>query len=270
MPSSKTRDRPPLSDIPEGPNLSGMTSNVDVFASLLYPSCCALCGRPFHMPRPADLCAPCRARLRTPLEICRRCAQPCSGAVCSFCQERPPPFGRTWAVCLYTPGLPGHDALRRWKIGGEIELGEALGRALARTIAPQIGPIDAIAAIPGRRIPAARRGFDTAHLIAEILCRELGKTPPLCGQFIRRQAIWHWGAPAARRRARGTIRGALYRRGATPIRPGSRFLLVDDLMTTQASARACSELLLSGGAGQIDIAVVGRTSAPEHADVSRE
>ena len=270
MPSSKTRDRPPLSDIPEGPNLSRMTSNVDVFASLLYPSYCALCERPFHMARRADLCAPCRVRLQIPKAVCRRCAQPCSGVVCSVCQERPPPFGRTWALCLYTPGLPGQDALRRWKIGAQIELGEALGRALSRIIAPQIGPIDEIAAIPGRRIPAARRGFDTGHLIADVLCRELGKAPPLAGQFIRRQAIWHWGAPAARRRARSTIRPALYRLGPARIRTGTRFLLVDDLMTTQASARACCELLLSAGAGQIDIAVVGRTTSSRPADIYRE
>jgi orotate phosphoribosyltransferase len=46
-----------------------------------------------------------------------------------------------------------------------------------------------------------------------------------------------------------------------PVPRGAHLLLVDDIMTTQASARRCAALLLAAGADRIDVAVVGRTIA---------
>ena len=238
-----------------------MTVNVNVFASLLYPSSCALCGRPFHVPRGPSLCAACRNRLRTRENTCDHCAHPSPGPCCAACQAQPPPFRRTEALCLYGPQTPGQSAIFRWKIGGDRATGEALARTLARQIGHKLGPLDGVVPIPGRRLPAASRGFDTAHLLAEILCEELPGIGSILEKVLQRRAIWHRGRPAGRRRARKRLGGALYQAGSMPIPRGSHLLLVDDIMTTQASARRCAALLLAGGADRIDVAVVGRTIA---------
>jgi len=250
-----------LFDTPEGRSLDRMSLNVDVFASLLYPSSCSLCGRPFHEPRGPSLCATCRNRLRTRQKTCDHCAHPSPGSCCAACQAQPPPFRRTEALCLYAPRTPGQSAIFRWKIGGDRATGEALARSLARQIAEKLGPIDGVIPIPGRRLAAAWRGFDTAHFLAQILCEELEGVGAIFEKALQRRAIWHGGRPAVRRRARKRLGGALYQPGSLPIPRGANLLLVDDIMTTQASARRCAELLLAAGAERIDVAVVGRAIA---------
>ncbi len=258
---AQTLDRPPLFQTPEGRSLGRMRLNVDVFASLLYPSSCSLCGRPFHVPRGPSLCASCRNRLRTRENTCVYCAHPSSGSCCAACQAQPPPFRRTEALFLYGPRTPGQSAIFRWKIGGDRATGEALARTLARQIAHKLGPVDGVVPIPGRRLAAAWRGFDTAYLLAEILCKELHGPGSIFEKVLQRRTIWHGGRPAGRRRARKRLGGALYQAGPMPVPRGAHLLLVDDIMTTQASARRCAALLLAAGADRIDVAVVGRTIA---------
>lgn len=240
--------------------LARMTLNLDVLARLLYPCACYLCRRPFHASRTPDLCGECRSGLRVRQNTCFHCARPAAAASCHECQRNTPSFQRTYALCLYGAGQPGQMALRRWKIGGEINLGRALGRALGRPLRHQLGPIDGIVPIPGRRIASAWRGFDTANLLAETLSQVLPESPPVFRNFVCRVPHWHWGGAGRRRRARRLMRSSLYRPGSGKIPQGARLLLVDDIMTTQASARRCSDLLLEGGAARIEVAVIGRTT----------
>lgn len=260
MPAAQFRDQPPLPDRSVVANVGRVNTNVDVLVRLLYPCACYLCRKPFHVARPPDICGACRHLLRVPPSLCFRCAHPTAGNWCRDCRQNPPSFKRTHALCLYADGQLGQTALRRWKIGGEINTGRALARALGRRLLGRLGRIDGIVPIPGRRLPAARRGFDTAHLLATVLAAQLPNSAPVCRGFLRRQARWHWGGAGRRREARRQIRDELYRRGSTPLPKGCRLLLVDDIMTSQATARRCSDLLLAGGAGRIDVAVIGRTT----------
>ena len=66
------------------------------------------------------------------------------------------------------------------------------------------------------------------------------------------RARWRWAGSG-----QATAVFALSEAGARRVR-GRRILLVDDVLTTGATAEACARALLDGGARAVDLAVIAR------------
>ena len=136
------------------------------------------------------------------------------------------------------------------KYRGVRGVGAALGAAMA-TCAP--AGADVVTWVPLARRRKAARGFDQAKVLAVAVAGELGL--PVRG-LMRRTVTT---GPQAKRDAehrRRAMRGSFEVRGRAIV--PSRVLLVDDVLTTGATAAACAEVLLEHGAVRVTLVVAAR------------
>ena len=212
---------------------------------LVFPRACAGCGA-----GPWPFCRGCVAALE-PLgpPWCRRCGRP-SAADVDRCRDCPPaPIASARAAFAYRG--PAREAVHRLKFSGWRGVGEALAGALAALGPP---PADAVTWVPLAPRRRAERGFDQARVLARALARELDLP---AAAFVRRVRSTGRQARRTRDERLEAMRGAF-----VPIarRPApARLLLVDDVLTTGATAAACAAALRRGGAREIHLLTACRS-----------
>jgi predicted amidophosphoribosyltransferase len=208
----------------------------------LFPKRCAGCGS-----GPWPFCGPCRAQL-VPLgrPRCERCAAPSLHEVstCRHC----PPGSIVGARAAFLFEGPARSAVHRLKYSGWRPVAEALGAAIAEVCDLEA---DALTWVPLSRRRRAGRGFDQALALARVVgrCLDLPVVPLL------RRAVD--AGPQARRGGadrRRAMQGAFAAVGRSP----ARILLVDDVLTTGATAGACAEALLDAGADAVGVLTAAR------------
>ena len=214
---------------------------------VLFPLRCASCGSgswPF--------CAECAAEVRpiTP-PLCRRCGRPTVAWV-RGCRDCPPePLDAARSPFLYAG--PVRSALHRLKFSGWRAVGEALGRAMA-LVAPDVaGGAGIVTWVPVSRARLARRGYDQARALAAVVSRQLGL--PRARLLARPAEI----GPQARRSGperRRALEGAFVSSGREP---PTTVLLVDDVLTTGATAAECAEVMVAAGARRVVLLTAARS-----------
>ena len=216
---------------------------------------CLLCGAPAK----ADLCMPCEEDLPNIGRPCRRCALPLpgSGSECGHCLRDPPPFERSIVPFEYR--WPVDALLNGFKSGGNLAFGQLLTQRLARAVKSAYAPCerpDCLIVTPIRVERLRQRGFNQALQMARVLGRQLN-LPVRTGLLTCERKVVPQKSLRAQAR-RTNLRGA-FRIGAPC---SGHVALVDDVMTTGATARELSALLLQAGAHRVDIWCLARTPEP--------
>jgi ComF family protein len=195
--------------------------------------------------------------------VCDGCGAPFEyalgpGARCVACEARPRAFSRARAACLYDE--TSRDPILQFKHADRQDLAPLFVRWISRAADQLVEEADAIAPVPLHRSRLFSRRFNQAAEIARGLARLRDRTY-LPDALVRRRATESQGGKSGSGRQRNVA-------GAFDVPPqrarqvaGRNILLVDDVLTTGATAQGCARALLSAGAARVDLAVVARVKA---------
>ncbi len=157
------------------------------------------------------------------------------------------------------------DAIQALKYGSLLPAAGGLGRMLAQAIAQLAGQAPAemlVVPIPLHRAKYSGRGFNQARLLAAKALKTLRKSHPdwrltLAPATLLRQRATSSQAGLTPRQRRLNLRGAF--RVADPHGiAGKDVLVIDDILTTGATARAAAKTLLAAGARSVWVATLAR------------
>ena len=231
----------------------------------VFPPRCPLCGGP----DPGDGlgCADHRLPLRPEGPRCGRCARGLPPAIadgerCADCRLDPPSFAAVIALADYR----AQPAVREWilalKHGQRPALARTLGRALAhRFLGARAEALGLPLLVPVPLHPSRRfeRGYDQALLVAE----EAGGCAGLevVRALARSRATPAQGSIGAPSRAANVARAFRPRRGfPSPARrvADREVWLVDDVVTSGATASECARALKRLGAARVGVLTLAR------------
>lgn len=228
--------------------------------ALLFPDDCRICGRPLETFSSVPVCPAC---LEPPPPFaagfsCARCRTPFLNArplnadgLCRLCAAGLTAFDGAWTCGSYEGRL--RDLIHLFKFRRMTPLAALFGRMMARAY-PRDQMFELLVPIAAHWRRRFSRGFDQAVLLARELSRHTGI--PVCGALRRTR---HTAAQAGltRRQRRDNVRGCFHVPDPGAV-GGRRVLLIDDVLTTGATANAAASALRRAGAAHVGIYTLAR------------
>jgi ComF family protein len=211
---------------------------------------------------------------------------PGENILCRPCRLVPPDFERAVAHGLYVGGM--RALLHLLKYEGWEPVAHRLGSLMAARIAsiPNLPAKMVVVPVPLFKARQKHRGFNQAELLARAVVsamRSLRRSweGELAPRALARQRATESQAGLSLHQRRRNLRGAFFVSETAQVRDRD-VLLIDDIYTTGATARACSQALKRAGAASVWVATVARAQrrhvetfrppaiaeAPMHQDVA--
>lgn len=206
---------------------------------LIFPPKCILCNQ-LLAKNETDLCTHCR--VHTPEFVY---------------SKNKFPFVAGWTALWYYK-----DTVRNSLLSYKFYRGRSNGRVYGRLLAMKLYTekpegFDIITFIPVSFVRKWKRGFDQVELIARSVGQELGAKPVKTLKKLRNNVPQSTIKGMAQRRA--NVLGAYRVRDPKAV-AGKRILLLDDIITTGATASECAKTLLLAGAKEVYCAAVAAAS----------
>lgn len=226
---------------------------------LALPPLCPVCREP--LADPGGLCGACWARLTfVTRPYCERLGipfpyDPGPGVLSRDAVTDPPSFRRARAAVRFDE--VARVLVHAFKYGDRLDLAPLLGRWMATAGADLLAEADALVPVPLHWRRRWTRRFNQSSALAESIAA------------VRPVAVWHdvlvramptpQQVGLSRAERRSNVQGAFQaaKHGAARIR-GRRLVLIDDVLTSGATADACARALLRAGAAHVDVVVLAR------------
>jgi ComF family protein len=227
-------------------------------ADLLFPPLCIACREPLGEGQ--GFCAACWSRIAfLDGPVCDCCGLPFGvdpgpGVRCAACLAKPPAFDRARAIIAYDEASRG--PILALKHADRLELVPGFAQWLARTGKGLIEESEIIVPVPLHRARLWRRRYNQAAELARALARRTGKKLAVQA-LVRSRATQSQGEMVSARARRRNVLGAFEVPDPALIR-GRNILLVDDVLTTGATADGCARALKRAGAAKVQIVALAR------------
>ncbi|MCC6337952.1 MAG: ComF family protein [Myxococcales bacterium] len=230
----------------------------DAVADVFFPPACAACDE--VLPAPGAFCEDCRALVLEVGDVhCPRCGEPGRFPEdgCPRCRALPPPFTRAFAPFEHDGAMA--RAVHRFKYEDRPDLARPLGRLLAASAQR------ALSSMPGPFIPLPlhvsrfrERKFDQAALLCVALAEVLRR--PVEDAWLSRTRATPRQVGLSDVQREENVAGAFL---AAPAVRGQSVVLVDDVLTTGATAREAARALLHAGAERVFVLTLARARRGE-------
>ena len=208
---------------------------LNAVGELLFPRKCVLCGALLEKEE-TDLCRRCRVE-----------APECAVYSTKFS------FLDSWTAVWYYED-PVRGSVLRYKFSSARHYADCYGRMLAMRLLERFPEgFDCLTWVPISRLRKFRRGYDQVELLARAVGRELGMEPVRLLQKIRNNP--HQSGISGQAERRANVLG-VYRLKASADVENKKILLLDDVITTGATAGECARVLLTGGASEVHFGAV--------------
>ena len=258
---------------------------VTIFLGVLFPAKCLVCGDFFKVDTTRRrkvagdsfphvmgcfFCSRCRrdiGLIRSPkCSVCGFMFESREGDdhACATCIGKPPAFGKARAYGRYDGSL--RAAIHLLKYRGKVYLAEPLGLLLFQEFVANWGPSDVDCIIPvplhGKRL--RKRGFNQTYQLIKKWPVYLEKTggygcqPKIEQGLLFRKKRTKAQVGMTRKERLANMRGVFAVRSPNLVE-GRRFLVIDDVFTTGATANECAKTLLKNGAARVDVLTLAQT-----------
>lgn len=225
---------------------------ISTLLNLIYPSVCPLCNNRSDNFQHSPICTDCwRGIKRYSGPSCRICAVPLvseHATACKGCFTDAPLFSKVLNYGLYSDALA--EAINLMKFSGIRRLAGPLGRLLLDIEMPECG---GIIPVPLTKKALRERGFNQALLMARVISKKL-KIPLYMDLLLKTRDTQPQVGLNAKERMKN-LKGAFKANGKIN---NLRLLLLDDVMTTGATARECSRALIKAGAKEVIVMTLAR------------
>lgn len=235
--------------------------------NLVFPDDCHVCGEALQTFSRVPVCAGCLADPQ-PFAAefyCVSCKTPFvnrapldEAGQCALCRLGAKGFDAAYTYGSYEGTL--RSLVHLYKYGKMEPLASHFGPMLARAL-PRETAVDVVVPMPLHWRKRWQRGFNQAELLANEIARRW-HAPVRNVVRRRKNTAAQAGLTNAKRRA--NVQGAFRVRGRLD---GKHVLLVDDVMTTGATASACARALKRAGAARVTLLTLARTDRRMALDV---
>ena len=184
---------------------------------------------------------------------------------CRHCRENAPEYKKSslrfsfvagWTAVWYYKDVV-RSSIHRFKFRHYRNYASAYGRALAMRLENDAAlDFDILTYVPVAALRKCERGYDQVELICNVVGENLGITPIRTLRKIRNTPPQSGFKDVARRRA--NVLGA-YSCPCPELIKGKRILLLDDVVTTGATASECARVLTTAGAKEVRCAFLAVT-----------
>lgn len=230
---------------------------------LVLPPQCPACSA--IVEQTGTLCAGCWSALAfIEKPLCGGCGLPLACASgddvrCPSCLRAPPPWGRARSALVYDDASRG--LILGFKNGDRTEAAALFATWMARAGSELLADGALLVPVPLHWTRLFVRRYNQAALLAHAIGRSRGLAVA-ADLLVRRRRTRKLGKLGARARA-ATVADAIAVRAARagPIR-GRRIVLIDDVLTTGSTARACCAALTEAGAAGCDLLTLARALRP--------
>jgi len=239
---------------------------------LFLPAQCALCelaskgnvDKEANKSHASLICHFCQDALIKERACCQHCALPLPNNqdYCGDCINKEYAFTHVHAVADYMP--PYSTLIKKFKYSGQLLNGELLAELLLQSILfnlskNDINQIDYLIAVPLHPKKQRMRGFNQAQIIAQKISSSLSIPLITSGITRSKQTVPQEGLSIIERKK--NLQDAFYFDHALlPDLQGKHLVLIDDVVTTGATANSFCEQLMNEGIKNIDIWCICRTS----------
>ncbi len=247
---------------------------MDALGCALLPAFCNLCGSPLPRLSSVPICDVCWTEFPAQSgHCCARCGDtlaaplhasgPLDGALCRLCRLAPPPFVRAVAYGLYQDRMKA--AIHALKYDRLHPAAHGLGRMLAEAIAQMAAEAPQemlVVPVPLHPSKYAQRGFNQARSLAVHALKFLAKSHPewrltLASTTLMRLRATESQAGLTSHQRRLNVRGAFSVSDEAAV-AARHILVIDDIFTTGATARAAAQALMKAGAASVWVATLAR------------